>query len=233
MRKQILLEFECDGYINSHVCLVIPYLSSEVILGNDWNLKNGVIINYNNRTIQIKDKQISSSVVLFERSISDKLFTSQDDEMTYIYVIKMEGANNELVVNSNDKRNANQNIQVNKIFNNEETDEDEKEILYGNTKQKKDDIEEITINIKEINVNNEQLKVNENKRESNLSEELRSIAVKLTTLTTEQRKCTINLLEQNFKLFVEKPGGAWGFEYSIKLKISNPNINRSYSIPLH
>ena len=33
VKKHILLEFECDGRKCNHICLVIPYLSSDVILG--------------------------------------------------------------------------------------------------------------------------------------------------------------------------------------------------------
>ena len=37
-----------NNYKSAHVFLVVPYLSCDVILGNDWNLENGLIINYNN-----------------------------------------------------------------------------------------------------------------------------------------------------------------------------------------
>ena len=57
VRKQVLLEFECDAFKMSHICLVIPYLSSEVILGNYWNLKSGIVINYNKQTIQMRERE--------------------------------------------------------------------------------------------------------------------------------------------------------------------------------
>ena len=87
VKKQILLELECDGYRNTQICLIIPFLSSEIILGNDWNLRNGIIINYSNQTIQVKEKIISSKAVLFERGASDKLYVAQREDMTFIYVI--------------------------------------------------------------------------------------------------------------------------------------------------
>ena len=73
VKKQILLELECDGIKINHICLIIPYLSTDIILGNDWNLKNGIIINYNNPTISVKNKVISSSAVLFERGASEQV----------------------------------------------------------------------------------------------------------------------------------------------------------------
>ena len=57
------------------------------MLGNDWNLENGVIINYSNQSIQIKEKVSSTKSVLFERGASDRLYTAQNDETTFIYVI--------------------------------------------------------------------------------------------------------------------------------------------------
>lgn len=36
VRKQVLLEIIIDGYKTNYVFLIIPYLTSEMILGNDW-----------------------------------------------------------------------------------------------------------------------------------------------------------------------------------------------------
>ena len=74
VKKQILLDFQVDNYINYHNFLVIPYLSTDVILGNDWNLKNGIIIDYNSRSISIRNRTLSQNLVLFEEGISDKMF---------------------------------------------------------------------------------------------------------------------------------------------------------------
>ena len=226
VKKQILVEFEIDGFKGSQVCIIIPYLSSEVILGNDWNLKNGIIINYNSQSIQIRDKQIASSAVLFERSVSDKLHTAQKDDMTYIYVTRVHEVEPNGAKNKDEK---------NKILFDYDFDDDEKEITND------DEIAEIggdnnLVNIYKINVNREKIEPCENdddNYESKLSEELRSIAVKLTALTADEKTRIMNLIKQNIKLFIEKPGGALGYEYNIKLKTKYPAIYRSYSVPLH
>ena len=223
VKKQILLDFECDGYINNHICLIIPYLASDIILGNDWNLKNGIVINYNNQSIRIKEKIISSSPVLFERGISEKICTSQNRETTFIYII---------LINDN-KIETNKEINVKEYNDDCEIDDDENEILYGDemTNYKKQN--NLVINEINKNNNNEMNVVNENALNSNLFEELRSIALKLTALTAEQKLVLFNLLLDNQNLFVEKPGGAYGYEYKLKLTKQNPSIYRSYSIPLH
>ena len=58
VKKQVLIEFESNGYKISHVSFVIPYLSSDIILGNDWNLKNNIIINHNSQTIKINNHEL-------------------------------------------------------------------------------------------------------------------------------------------------------------------------------
>ena len=62
VKKQVKLKIEIDTYKSYFVFLIIPHLSSEVVLGNDWNLANGSIINYNNKTIQIQKKYNSTCV---------------------------------------------------------------------------------------------------------------------------------------------------------------------------
>ena len=49
----------------------------------------------------------------------------------------------------------------------------------------------------------------------------------------DQRFCLVNLLLEHQNLFFEKPGGASGYEYKLKLTKINPSLYRSYSIPLH
>ena len=227
VKKQVLLEFECDGFKTSHICLVIPYLSSEVILGNDWNLKSGTVINYNKQMIQIRERVISSRAVLFERGPSDRICISRNDDITLIYVISVNGSN------SNTENKIELNVRKINVLRDYDIDDDEYEILNG------DEITESSrgnnLKINEINVNSSENKIiskSINAEEHNVSEELCSIASRLTVLSIRQRDHLLNLLIQNKNLFIEKPGGAIGFEYKLKIIKPNPVIYRSYSIPL-
>ena len=183
VKKQILIEIECDGFKNTHICLTIPHLSSNIILGNDWNLKNGVGINYKKQTIEVKERVISSKSVLFERGVSDKLFISQNDEMTFIYVITLN--DHEIDKETNNIINTSKidllcdydvNDDVNKNLIGDEITEN-----YTPSNMK---ISEIN-----INVNNEQQIVcrDDNATRNNLSKELRSIASGLTVLTNNEK----------------------------------------------
>ena len=224
VKRQILVEFECDGYKNNHICLVIPYLSSDIILGNDWNLKNKIVINYNSRTIQIKDKLINSSTVLFERGTSDRLHTSHDCDVTYIYVIKIEEIESKLRENkkeNEEKSSENKNLYSSCI------DDDELEIFHDDEITKKG---RMNILIREINRNDKNINI---EAKGKLAEELRSIASNLTTLTSEGKNKIMELLIKNMNLFIEKPEGAMGYSYKINLIADNPTINRSYTIPLN
>ena len=58
VRKQVYIEVEIDGKNIEFVFLLIPGLSSKLILGNNFNLCTGLIVNYWTREIFFKDKKI-------------------------------------------------------------------------------------------------------------------------------------------------------------------------------
>ena len=194
------------------------------MLGNDWNLENGVIINYSNQSKQIKEKVLSTKSVLFERGASDRLYTAQSDETTFIYVITVkekdgdENVNKQITINS-----------INLICDYDASD-DEYEIIYGDEMTK--NLSQNNLKVNEININYDKQKGNDVVI-SSLYEELRSIASQLTTLTVDKQNWLLDVFLENKKLFVEKLGGAMGFKYKLNLLKPNPSIYRSYSIPLH
>ena len=55
IKKQIWLDIELGGRILSCPFLVIPFLTSSVILGNDWMLRHEVILNYKSQTIKSRE----------------------------------------------------------------------------------------------------------------------------------------------------------------------------------
>ena len=152
VKKQVLFDFECDSYTNNHVCLVIPYLSSNIILGNDWNLRNGIVINYNNQSIHIKEKVISSKSVLFERSVSEKICTSQNKETTFIFIISVNEKYDKIKINTD------KDLEKYQVSEDYKIDDDENEILYGDEITKNKGRNNLVIN--EI-CNNNQNKINE------------------------------------------------------------------------
>ena len=46
IRKQILLEMTINDDTFSYPFLVIPYLSTNVILGHDWFIQNNIVLNF-------------------------------------------------------------------------------------------------------------------------------------------------------------------------------------------
>ena len=86
-----------------------------------------------------------------------------------------------------------------------------------------------------MNMNND-IKINNKNDEAenaSLSEELRSTVCKLTALSVNEKIGLLNLLMENRNLFIEKPGGVYGFEYKLRLLKENPSIYKTYSMPLH
>ena len=87
VRKQTYINVEIDGHKINHIFLIVPFLSNKIILGNDFHLNNGLIIDYWQREIRIKDNKIPKSLVLFERKGSEKLLLLKNDDNTHIYIV--------------------------------------------------------------------------------------------------------------------------------------------------
>ena len=198
VKKQVKVEIEIDTYKSYFVFLIIPHLSSEVVLGNDWNLANGSIINYNNKTIQIKENIISRALVMFEFNTSEKILTTNEGDNIAIYIINI------------DKRKSNIN-EDNEIIIENINREFTKEIQSININESKQylDVEEDFENYKisQINESNEQV----------LSEELDSLACKLTSLNVQQKEIVLKLIKEKQQLFSNKPGCARGYQHEIRL----------------
>lgn len=89
VRRQIYLQIEIDEMIIKCTLLVIPFLASDIILGNDWMSKNRTIINFDKGTVEIRERWISSSTMVFERKLVETLICSQREGTTYVFVINV------------------------------------------------------------------------------------------------------------------------------------------------
>lgn len=260
IKKQIMLELEINKCIVSHIFLIIPFLTSKIILGNDFHLSNGLIIDYWNKQIRIKNQIIPENLVLFEGNYLEKLFLSKKDDVTCIYIARtndLKNVNNEIiceyvednVINNdvlsneiNEKKKENNNLQ-----NKQNKKESINDITYENEMKNniydENYVEEITYeiingkqilsniyNISKSTINN----VNADdikKDKNNFSEQLHSIASTLTALNDQQKVFFIEFLKSFKKLFSDKPGCAVGYEHNIKLTKSNVVINKTYPVP--
>ena len=108
VKSQVYLELEIEGIKIMHIFLIIPFLSSDVILGNDFNVINGIIIDYWRGEVRIRDKILQR--VLFERNNSERLVMAKEDNNTYIYIIKLNELNLENVININNDNGNESNI---------------------------------------------------------------------------------------------------------------------------
>lgn len=87
VKKQVLLEMVIDNQKLDYPCLVIPHLANQIILGNDWLLRNNVIINYNNRSIEVNCIRVCKSKVSFEWETLNKLVSSTSNNVMVIQII--------------------------------------------------------------------------------------------------------------------------------------------------
>lgn len=68
--------------------LVIPFLTSDIILGNDWLLRYNGIINYKQNSIEIGGKRLDKSSVIFEQGAIETLIYTQRNDIVQVYIIR-------------------------------------------------------------------------------------------------------------------------------------------------
>lgn len=90
IKQQVRIDVEIVGIKIGFPFLIIPYLTSTIILGNNWMLRNKVILNYKNNTVEVAGKLLSESTVMFERGASETLLCSRNERETFVYVINLQ-----------------------------------------------------------------------------------------------------------------------------------------------
>ena len=88
VKKQVLVKLRIGEIICDHIFLVIPFLTTAVILGHDFLCKNGVVLDYRNMVISIRSVIVDQSLVMFDGESADRLTVSQCDQMTYLTIIE-------------------------------------------------------------------------------------------------------------------------------------------------
>ena len=186
IKKQTLLQILMDNGTFEFIFLVVPFLTNKMILGNDFHLKIGLIINYWRRNIQVKNRIVSPSSVLFEPSGSERLILTKEKNRTCIYIVKW---------NQEINRNKNKNEKKISVIEIESKDFSDKDNLKENETQYKmrgiDIIEEINNEVLEgieiPNINDYMLEMDklmlnvctvENSKELTLSEQFHSVAIR-------------------------------------------------------
>lgn len=69
IKKQVYVDINIDGRNLETILLVVPGLAYDVILGTDWLEEYAVIINYQNKSITLKDREICSPRVSFDSQL--------------------------------------------------------------------------------------------------------------------------------------------------------------------
>ena len=260
IKQQVWLEVEIEGRSMGYPFLVIPYLTSTIILGNDWMSRNEVVLNYKNKVVEVAGRVVSGSSVSFGRDAPETLVCSRKDKKTYVYVISLHNLSlEESVRPESDKiiRNEIEDIRV--------SDEDlsgARGKIVDEAMSKRENLGSIASEIKIISTLSEN-KTEQSKRKDEGMENkiindhlndqgkgelrnddndgfvneqdfpgiLQSIAGTLALLNERERKIVLDLLQSSQKLFSNKPGCAKGYEHRLKLILKRPSIRHTYPIP--
>lgn len=261
IKHQVWLDINLEGRDLSFPFLIIPFLTSTVILGNDWMSRNNVVLDYKNSKIEIAGKILSASTVIFERSASETLRCSQENNDTMVFVINLSGIpkhkdsskKNKLESNEKDSKNeiwakgevlplrekdTQDETIVKEISNDAETVSRMNSItttaiVHNQNENVSDTEKDLTTSEKHCLVINEIDAKPEFVNDEGFARALGAIAYKLISLNTPQKNIVINLLAKFRSLFSDKPGCARGYEHQLRLVTKRPGFRHTYPVPLH
>ena len=124
VKKQVLLDIQLGSLVIQTRFVIIPYLTSQIIIGNDWMLNNGVIIDYDNVHFIVKKNLIPGNIIKFGEHVREKLEFSEVDDVTFVQVVNCHddtlselNVNNDnpvFKINENDVENVENVVQINK-----------------------------------------------------------------------------------------------------------------------
>ena len=87
IKKQVLLEVKIGDYSQSTSFLVVPGLTSQIILGNEWLLNNKVMLDYKHHTVTLDGYCVPAELSLYGRSSFERVLSSDKDNLTVIQII--------------------------------------------------------------------------------------------------------------------------------------------------
>ena len=94
IQKQILAEININNDVFTFVFLVVPFLTTHIILGHDWLIKNEVIMNYKTGNLVIRNNVVPRNLILFEHNSSDRVSVHTEEEITYVHILQTIDFNN-------------------------------------------------------------------------------------------------------------------------------------------
>lgn len=87
MTSQVYIKFQIGEYSSSHIFLVIPQLSVDIVLGDDWHWQHKLVLDYSESRIFLGGSLVEDSSVTFRRNSCDRVNTITENEVTYVCVI--------------------------------------------------------------------------------------------------------------------------------------------------
>lgn len=89
IKKQVACDVRIDGRKISSQFLVVPNLSNDMIIGNDWLLKNRVVIDYDKLGITVDGIELNNSAIQFGNIVEKHADNKSDDPIMYIQVLEV------------------------------------------------------------------------------------------------------------------------------------------------
>ena len=244
VKRQIRLDVMVRNQKINTVFLVIPQLTSNIILGNDWMINNGVIIDFSTQSISIRGIRVPSELVLYGKSVPERLDVQRDNEFTYIQILRSTAgrALSAELLGKFIKERINGQCSLNVSFRAEDTVPKIGEVSNGLG------IDQIQTN---ANIQGNSIgdwrcqeprevglieapgssRVYRDGEDDNFYEDVRILVASLENVSEEQKNIVEELVRKFKRLFSCKGEGAGDYVHEIRLKDTRAVVRRSYPVP--
>lgn len=202
VNKKIFLNVQYWEFDISYAYLVVPGLSADMIVGADFLEKNGGVINFRDRTFELRGKKIPSNLISYERTFS--LGDNCDNGVCRSLQLRIvQVAENEKEIIWRERSCMEGAIACHK----------NKNIFTLSSET-----------IDQINTDSDE--------PYNVEVEIDDYVEALTQLSGAERRIVRDLLLVNRHVFSDEPGRLKGYEHVIRVKDEKPFVRRSQPVAL-
>lgn len=88
VKRQVVLEISFGTLTVSCPFLIIPCLTSNMIIGNDWMHQNKAVLDYDRMSLTVKGYIVPPELILFDRARSERVISTQQDDIVYVQIVR-------------------------------------------------------------------------------------------------------------------------------------------------
>ena len=211
IRKKLMLPIKFWKFELDYTYLVVPGLTTEIIIGVDFLKKYGGVIDFRHETFELCGEKIPDTLVQYKVNSG-----SNDERASYSLQIRVISSDEEVTVSY--KGTMSNALGENRYI-----------PSLGGAHD---------ASLSDKNQNNEIYAMqsegsNNPSNQYNIDLLIKEYVVKLNSLNSNEKQIVYDLLMKHKRVFLDKPGSLKNYAHVIRIKENKPFVKRPYPVPLH